>query len=290
MPLIRTNKILISAPAGTYKTRTALAYTEQIPQGKVALLFDSEHGSDWYLVEDPAQAQPGGPWYVERLVSATVYEMKFILAVIKHPEKEGKDLRIDRQVPVWADLSDESKALAIRIKGGEVKVDTVIFDTVTRLCEMTTGQRFGDLQARGGDSLVEKLSSITWSKIKDDISEVLFSCVDMHLNLIMTAWAKNSYDQQKHRPTDQLVSDVLKNVNYFSDLEVVLTRNPAETATHRLPPRAKVLKTRLERLPNDQVLDFTWANVLSAHPVYEAPPKEEVEIQHGGIPPDEDDT
>lgn len=294
---IKTNKIMFSADFGHKKSRTGLAYSEQLTYPDVELSLDYEHGQDYYIVDDPQNAKIGGPWFVERIIAPSLYDVNVILAAILAMKKNRPD-QIKDQVEVNGELiwtptlkilvnnkltlvnfdlvGEETVAVIGKVYRKEISIRAILFDTITRVCELAITEEFGKAISEHGQAYADSMSMTIWGRVKDNISQILFMAVKLDINVIMTAWSKNAFDKRAKKPTDEMVADVLRNIHFITDLEIALTRNPREKGKNYLPPIGMVKKSRIEELPTDIILpECTWANILSAHPVWELAPDPE---------------
>jgi hypothetical protein len=261
------DKVLISGSWGEGKSDLALRYTELIPVPFSAASFDSERGQDLYVVDDPRQAVSGELYFCHRVKAPTLYEVRFLVEKLRDPKRPTKEIRINKE-PVNAEIiSKEVKDLANAITTGSVQVTTLIFDTVTRFCDQTTSAIFDAYERRYGADKAERMSQFAWAKVKDDISETFYAIIESDLNMIMTAWAKDEYDSKANRRTGEVIADVLKNVNAFVDLSLMLYPNKDRAGNVTYPPAAVVMKSRIRRLKKgDTIPKVSWEAIRSYRP------------------------
>ena len=267
-----SDKILISGDFGTGKTLAALSYTVSKPRYGEVLLFDYEHGTDFYVTDDPDKANPDEwVYYIQNKIKAPdLYDLGYLAQRILHPHLPTKDMMLFGG-PVNPELlKPEVKDLANRIAKDDIVIGTIIFDTITRVCEQTTNRIFEREVRRFGADKVERMSQLIWAKVKDDWAETLYTLVSTDANLIMTSWAKNKFDIETKRSTQELVSDVLKNTRAFVDLELMLLPNKPNGLIP-VPPMAKVTKTRIKKLPCGACISqFSWQAIHDRKPDFMA--------------------
>ena len=262
------HKVLIASEWGYGKSVLALSYSRFMPQDEDMLTLDYEDGQEYYIAPTREQANPEKClFFARRVLAPSVYEVKAIVHKIIDPERPGKELVIDRKPIQPQLLSKEVKALMAEIGERKLNPTAICFDTVTRLCELTVGKVFGDLIDRRGEDFADKMSQLTWAKVKDDLSELFYQIItEARLSLIMTAWAKNKFDKETRQSTKELIADVLKNVNAFVSLGLMLEKS----ANPRIRvPRATVTKSRLIALPQGATLEkATWDAIFAAEPQF----------------------
>lgn len=270
------HQVLISGDFGSGKSVLLLAYSQHLPEGEIMLSFDWENGQIYYVAPTPEQVNPAKcKYYARRLLGPTLYELKAITARLCSPTAPSTSLLVDR-APINPELlRPEIRETMLDINKGTVKIGAVGFDTITRFCELTTSKVFLDAEDRMGKSKAENVTQLTWAKVKDDISEVLYQLINVaQVSLIMTAWTKPRFDQETRRSTSEMIADVLKNVNAFSSLSLMLTNNQDPRI---VVPRATVVKSRLVDLPRAAVLpQATWDAILAAEPKFDYEIPEEV--------------
>lgn len=267
-----SDKILISGDFGTGKTLAALSYTVSRPMNGEVILFDYERGTDFYVTDDKDKANPDEwVYYIKNKIKAPdLYDLGYLAQRILHPSMPTRDMFLFGG-PVNPDLlKTEVKDLANRIAKDNVVIDTIIIDTITRVCEQTTNRIFEREVRRFGADKAERMSQLIWAKVKDDMAEMLYSLISADTNLIMTAWAKNKFDTETKRSTQELVADVLKNTRAFIDLELMLTPNKPNGLIP-VPPAARVTKTRIRKLPCGASLNqFSWQAIHDRKPDFMA--------------------
>ena len=266
----RRHKVLISSDWGVGKSTMLLDFSNFAPGHFLSI--DYERGQDLYLAPSAAHARrEEGLFHVARLVAPSLYELKTVIQRILNPTAPPKSLSVDRK-PVDPDaLSIPVRNLCRDIAEGRLQISGIGIDTVTRLCELTVAKVFGDLIARKGEAFAEKMSQLTWSQTKDDLSELFYQIIQADLHLIMTAWAKPRFDVETRQSTRELVADTLKNVNAFVDLSLMLEASPRNQPAKGLiyPPQARVTKSRVRRLPAGVLLaEATWEKIFAAHPQF----------------------
>lgn len=263
------HKVLISScEFGIGKSVLALAYSQVLGSDKELLSCDYEDGQEYYVVPTREQADPSKClFYARRLKAPSVYELQAIVQRIIHPDLSRDDLRIKHQKIDPSKLSKPVRAVMADIAAGKLKIGGIAIDTATRLCELYAESFFGPLVETRGLDYAEKMSRLTWQKVKDDLSELFYNIIDeAGIALIMTAWSKNEFDRRSMKNTGEIVTDVLKNVHAFMALELMLEPNPDSRVR---VPRARVTKSRLVSLPRDFVLErATWDEILAKEPKF----------------------
>ncbi len=273
MPKTLDKVLITSDDYKVGKTVLAMAYTQVAKKTDRpdVLAINPDWGMDPYLVDTPEEANPEKLlFYLVRLPNPSLYEVEFLLERIKQPTARLNDLRVHRK-PVVADMiSDEVRSLSGEISRGDKKFGTIILDPMTRICEQQEHQTFqAKLEAKNFDErALEKVTMLTWAQVKDEIGGLMFRILGAQMNLIMTAWSKNKFDKETKRSTEELISDVLKNVRAFVDLELMLTPNPAQKG-RTIPPKGIVMTSRAAgryaHLPAGTVLPYcTWDTLLKA--------------------------
>lgn len=262
----RIHKTLIAGGPGVGKTVLALSYCQQPNAGDV-LYLDQERGGDYYVVDKPEQAKPEEfLFHVHRVKAPNLYNIRFLMERLRYPERPGKELIVCRAPADLNLLSPEVKSLNNRIAKGELKIGTVVLDTVTRLCEQATRNELETRILKHGPK-ADSLNQLTWVAVKDDVSEALYAMIESGCNVILTAWAKNAYDKDARASTNEVIADVLKNVPYFVDLSLLLEPNPRPKGSATITPRALVQKSRMRNLPEGAVVpQATWENILKFEP------------------------
>ena len=278
----RRHKVLISSDWGCGKTTLLLDFSNFAPGHLLSI--DYERGQDLYLAPSAAQADRNeGLFYVARLKAPSLYELKTVVQRILNPTTPSTALQVDKKPADSGLLSSPVKALCRDIAEGRLQISGIGIDTVTRLCELTVAKVFGELIARKGEAFAEKMSQLTWSQTKDDLSELFYQIIQADLHLIMTAWAKPRFDAETRQSTRELIADVLKNVNAFVDLSLMLEPNPRNQPAKGivLPPQARVTKSRVRKLPAGVLLpEATWDKIFAAHPQF-ATEEPEPEVSAG---------
>jgi hypothetical protein len=265
--------ILISGDWGSGKSTLALSYSEFTDGDVISCDFEGI-GQKHFVAPTKEQKDPAnGVYYVHRLIGPSVYEVKAIVAKIMQPTIAGAALRVDKKSINPELLSEPVRSTMRQIGAGELKPTTIILDTITRLCDLTAARVFNNLIETRGEEFAEKMTQLSWGKIKDDVSELLYQIItDAGLSLVMTAWQKNKYDQKSRRSTDEVIADVLRNVNAFIELSLMLQENPGNKPGIVLPPRAMVLKSRLRGLTKGAVIEKAeWPAIFAAEPKFLTP-------------------
>lgn len=265
--LDRRTKVLIAGDFGTGKSLLALSFSEHT--AKEVLAIDFERGMDHYLAASKEQAK-GDLLWVRRVVAPSLYELKLLLQRIRDPQKPAREIIIDRKPVDPNYVSDRVKQVSADIATGKLVVGTIIVDTVTRLGDIAAARVFEESVAKIGLDKTERLTQLLWARAKDEVSELLFAMIEADLNVLLTAWAKEQYDSLTRQRTGQVIADVLKNVNAFVDLSLMLEPNARPAGSLAVAPKAVVQKSRLRNLPVGSVIQkATWPAIFTYEPKLE---------------------
>ena len=262
----------VAGDFGEGKTDFMLRHSELLEPPLTCLSFDYDRGQRLYVVPDRSLAKPGELYYVRRIPAPSFYEVQFLLARIKDPKTPATQLKVAGR-PVDANLitRPEVRQAANDIATGKLVVGSVLFDPITRLCEQVTNKVQQEYIDKLGLAKAENMSQLIWARVKDDISELLYSVIELDLCLLSTSWSKPAYDKVARRSTDELVADVMKNVPAFFELSLMIVPRIQPDGSRLFPPMAKVLKSRLRNLPRGRVLkELTWEQIHKLEPDFEA--------------------